>query len=388
MFDQNKVIQEFIRREKEIKEDQEELENRDVDYPQLIRDLELMSEVEFRSLLGDEPLVEPIEFNQPFIRQICDCKSKEELNSWAIKTVKGACLSAVDGSQINPSKELSCVIGLVQAGYFGIEYPKTFDQEHPDAANIDYDVKPKLLIGRDGKVIPGSLSEGDVALYRQSMEIDYSKERIQAIKSNDLENLLLIDGTLIYSFMKSLNPITMRDMIDQLVTLLKESEESKVFLAGYIDTSYAKDLCTVLHALHKIEEVPFSDAGILKPFLAKMGSYTIPFIVRRDPMSEYGEYKNKMCFSYARINSKRPVRIEFPRWIWDMGFYEKFMALITGSAIFGAGYPHVLIRAHELAVLKGNSRELFKNLALYLLNDKMNLGIEEMVKQKLKHSFS
>lgn len=390
LFDQFKVYEAFKDRENDIIEEFKALSDYNLDNETEWLKFSEITEKEFEELAPNSP-ARPIDFSEDYIRKISDFElvdSVDSLQEWAVDTVLNSVQSAIDGSQINPSKELSYSIALIQTGHFTINYPKNFDSEE---TKIDSDVRPKIFINKDSRVNSkvGPLTQGDISLFRQLEEFDYGKKVSSEIAKQNKDAILYIDGTLILSYLQDLNEITSREIITALTDLIKATENNSVALFGYIDTSYAKDLCATINLLNKIEIPQISDSGFLSDLLPNMGDYTIPFICYRNPiMKKYGDYKDKICFSYLRVNSVRPVRIEFPRWIWDKGLYDKFVKLIIANAILGNGYPQVLIRAHQSAVLKGKDREDFNKIATTYIRDNLKLPIVQMIKQKLKHNFS
>jgi len=339
---------------------------------------------DFFTKTGDDATAIPVDFEVPIVNSLNDFKDLEHIIKWSTDQLPSSTLVAIDGSQIMPSKEISYPIAVVQAGYFMISFPNTLKE----SAEISSDTFPKTLLAADSVVTNGEmLTEGDVSLKRQSLEIETARKLL--IKLKEMDNpLILLDGTLIYSYMAKLNPKTRKDAIKELVNFLWQAEKSKIPVVGYIDTSYAKDLSNTLQLLTgKKATKKISDPGLFNPLLLNPGDYTIPFICKREPLSEYEIYKTKICFAYLRVNSVRVVRLEFPLWIYEKGLYKKIITRIFAEAALSHGYPRVLTRAHEIAVLTLGEREKFHNLVLKYFNENLKVPVQRMSKANMKHKF-
>lgn len=379
MIDQNQILKALIAKKNAILDENKKFKIKPTEYVEFLKELEGLSKEEFNKITKGKELARPVIFEEKIKRSINSFESLDDAIKWSTNILNGTTLVAIDGSQILPSKELSYPIALVQTGYFII----SFDEE----ARIEYDTDPNILISSDSVTNGQTIREGDVSLIRQSKEIETAKKLLE--KLEDYPNpIILLDGTLIYSYMATLLPKTRNQAIKELVSFLNLAERKRIPVVGYIDTSYAKDLSTTLHLIKDIKgEEELADPGYLDSELTELGDYTIPFICRRKPIPDYENYANKICFSYLRVNSKRVVRLEFPFWIWKKGKYEDVISKILAEGIISHGYPRVLTRAHEVAVLTGQDKEKFNQIVLKYFNDYLEIPVTEMIKANMKHRF-
>ena len=354
----------------------------------LFKSLEKMTEVEFFKATKGKADAIPIEFGIKFRRTLGDFSSRSACIDFSKKKLSGKTLIAIDGSQIMPSKEISYPIALIQSSYFKITFPKDL---LTDEATIDYDVFPVVLT-RENSIVNGNFLNADsINLRRQNMEVDLAldilDEAVETTQSKPGKQILFLDGTLVYFYLQRVHTRARSASIEKMVELLGKSEREQVPLIAYIDSSYAKDLVNTLSYLSEEKVVETIDASILEKYLPKLGDYTIPFICKREPLSEYKEYKNKVCFAYLRVNSIRPIRIEFPKWIYDEGLFDTVIATIFSEAYISHGYPRVLTRAHEVGVLNQEAKENFNNLVIRHIYD-LGYSIKRMSKANSKHKFS
>ena len=353
----------------------------------LFESLEKMTEREFVKATKGKADAIPIEFGIKFRRKLGDFTSHSSFLDFSKKQLSGKTLIAIDGSQIMPSKEISYPIALIQSSYFKITFP---DNLLADEATIDYDVSPVVLTREDSIVNGNFLNADSINLKRQNLEVglalDILDETVEIKQSKPGKRIVFLDGTLVYFYLQRVHTRIRSASIAKMVKLLGKSKREQVPLVAYIDSSYAKDLVNTLSYLSEQKVVETIDASILDEYLPELGDYTTPFICKREPLSEYGEYKNEVCFAYLRVNSVRPVRIEFPKWIYDEGLYDTVIATIFAEAYISHGYPRVLTRAHEVGVLNQEAKENFNNLVTRHISD-LGYSIKFMSKAKSKHKF-
>ncbi len=187
----------------------------------------------------------PIErFGVPFAHH-------EEARAWAERAISGVTTIAVDGSQVLPWREASFPVALAQAGIFVNPHDATRPYEKDVQVQIlgPADLTAPEDLVEDEKVQDSFLNEL-VHLRRFQMETHALAEWMRAWHpgAGEPTPLALLDGSLIVSFAQSM-PQALRDAYIQAATdLLHASEETRVPLLAYIDTSFARDLVTMLRA--------------------------------------------------------------------------------------------------------------------------------------------
>jgi hypothetical protein len=173
--------------------------------------------------------------------------------------------------------------------------------------------------------------------------------------------------------------------ITSAISLIQTSEQQRVPLIGYIDTSYARDMTTMLRRLDAMEAQPvlretknIHDALLWQGQL-HWGDRTPAMICARgDILEGYGPYREQVAFCYIQTTSTRPpARLEFPRWMLDDGILEPILDAVRAEVIAGQGYPYAIEAADAVAVITMQDRAEFYGLFQTF-----------MQKQGLKFTFS
>lgn len=260
---------------------------------------------------------------------------------WAEEVLAGVHTFAVDGSQIYPSSDWSIPLAAVQVGYF--------ENPHGDGAYVK-DVEFKL-------VAPGDLRDRDdetgmralVNLERHEAEVDtlVSWMRAQAGEKN---RLALFDGTLVVSFARGAERLR---YVAAIKKLMKTSEETRVPVVAYIDSSRARDLAQMFATDTGQGETRVTD-GTLLPGGTGWGERTPAFVcARKQGLDNYGDLENEVCFVYLRsVREGRPARLEFPGWVLRDGLVSEVVDWVRAEIVAqGGGFPYAIETADAAAVL-------------------------------------
>jgi hypothetical protein len=260
---------------------------------------------------------------------------------WAEEVLAGVHTFAVDGSQIYPSSDWSIPLAAVQVGYF--------ENPHGDGAYVK-DVEFKL-------VAPGDLRDRDdetgmralVNLERHEAEVDtlVSWMRAQAGEKN---RLALFDGTLVVSFARGAERLR---YVAAIKKLMKTSEETRVPVVAYIDSSRARDLAQMFATATGQGETRVTD-GTLLPGGTGWGERTPAFVcARKQGLDNYGDLENEVCFVYLRsVREGRPARLEFPGWVLRDGLVSEVVDWVRAEIVAqGGGFPYAIETADAAAVL-------------------------------------
>jgi hypothetical protein len=297
----------------------------------------------------------------------------EQARQWA-ECIEGVTTVAVDGSQLLPWRDASIPVALIQVGFFinphmsGHTYTKDVRMEVLAPEEIMEEAKSKASE-------PDSYpySEMQVTLRRYLLEIETlcsQMERLAEARREDdpiYSPVVFFDGSLVVSFALTMpNPYRER-YINSAVSLLKTSEELRVPLIGYIDTSYARDMITMLCHLDTAQQRPLlretkkiHDALLWRGHLC-WGDRTPAMICARDDILEsYGAYRNSVAFCYLQTTAQRsPARLEFPRWMLDEGLLDPVLDIVRAEIIAGNGYPYAIETADAVSVITMQDRSEF-----------------------------
>jgi len=302
---------------------------------------------------GAEP-VEPLgEWNNWIMPSGLAWQNREESLAWVRDRLTNVSTFAVDGSQIYPGKDLSIPVALVQIGWF--------ENLHTTPARYEKDVDVDIMTPVELK----ATSSGDPVDRRVNMRrFQMETERIIQYMddhSNTGNCLAFFDGSLVVTFAEAFDETTRNFYVDCVVELLKASQQYRVPLVSYIDTTYARDLIVMLQRLDELPEVPtLHDAPLLSKFM-QWGDRTPLFRCRRSGILKHypNHLRDQVLFTYLKAHDGFPVRLELPLWMYEAGIADQVLDWVRGEIIIGGGYPYAIETADQTAVLKADDRQQF-----------------------------
>jgi NurA domain len=302
-----------------------------------------------------------------------DFANHEQARQWA-ECIEGITTVAVDGSQLLPWRDASIPVALVQVGFFinphAVGQPYTKDVRIEVMAPDDIS-EPSTGDSADSDNYP--YSDMQVTLRRYLLEIDTLCEQMEQLaharRASDpvYSPVVFFDGSLVVSFALTMQEDYRKQYIESAVTLLQTSEQLRIPLIGYIDTSYARDMITMLHRIDAKNDQPVLRGGhkihdaLLWQGKMRWGDRTPAMICARgDILERYGPYRDKVAFSYLQTSSRRPpARLEFPRWMLEAGIVEPVMDVVRAELIAGNGYPYAIETADAVSVITMQDRNEF-----------------------------
>jgi hypothetical protein len=171
------------------------------------------------------------------------------------------------------------------------------------------------------------------------------------------------DGSLVVSFVQHMLPERQRLYVDAVMALLRASEECRVPLVGYVDTSYAYDLAAMLDVLsNRQARRRISDGALLRARM-QWGDRTAAYICARDDAVlpvDGSKYYDRVCFVYLKTTADRPpARLDLPRWLLEAGELERVVDVVRAECVVGNGYPYAIETADAVAVITMQDRERF-----------------------------
>jgi hypothetical protein len=285
--------------------------------------------------------------------------SHEGARAWAKEVLLNVPTFAVDGSQIPPSRDFSVPVGAVQVGWF----------ENPHAPGGQY-VKDLAfeVLAPDDLAEEVDDSRGDypdlrVNLRRFEMECQATVRYIETHKGSEPAPLCFFDGSLVVSFARHMRPNLRRAYVEAVTAMLGASQTCRVPLVGYVDTSFARDLVTMLYYVYRLPTAPrLSDGALLRPRMG-WGDRSQVYVCARDDqvLPEYGPQARQVCFTYLKTTADgAPARLEFPRWLAeDETELERVLNLVRAECVVGNGYPYALETADAVSVISLQDRERF-----------------------------
>ena len=296
-------------------------------------------------------------------------ENAQDARSWAMGILNGVTTVGVDGSQLIPSKEYGVPVGLIQVAWF--ENPHDTSGAYVKDAVVEVLAGPQLTNHGEMRTLEDRLFHGEPVNQRRfARETEKVAEYLQTL-GTDPTPLVLFDGSLVVSFASQMRAESRKAYIIPIVRALAASIDHRVPLAGFIDTSYARDLIRLLESLSPDApeagpETLLFDAALLDSRMDLFDRTCVFVCARGDVLDDYVDpdtersLSDEVCFAYMRCNAGRPpARIEFPRWILDAGLVDRVMDIIRAEIIVGAGYPYPLEAADAAAVLTTQDRMSF-----------------------------
>ncbi|TNE52051.1 MAG: DNA double-strand break repair nuclease NurA [Deltaproteobacteria bacterium] len=308
----------------------------------------------------------------------------QESRAWAKDKLLHRTTFAVDGSQLMPNKELSVPVAVVQIGWFL--------NPHQAGQPFEKQVRTQVL-GPEELLSSGSeeklFHDQHISLRRYEMEAQRLQEFCTLHAEQTPPPMGLFDGSLLISFAEVLKDFHRHAYLQAALSLLKTSQETKIPVLGYVDTSVARDVLRMM-ALFLGQEPSSSyeglrDSDMLASLLPRWGDRTIAFALARPGiLREYGEMSEGLGFCYLRTSMDRPpVRVEFPLWLVDDGILDDVLNLLRAEAIVGNGYPYALETADQAAWFAPQDRSRFANLLRRFL-DQQDMPLQSSNKLQSK----
>ncbi|PZD70845.1 hypothetical protein C1752_08987 [Acaryochloris thomasi RCC1774] len=338
------------------------------DYRRALKKVSAQTDTDITNLLTDyehpgarplEPLP-PSESKNWLIRSKLKWANRERSLQWVRDVLTGVTTFAVDGSQIFPSKDVSPPIALVQIGWFANPHSETGEYQKDNRLAL---MTPAQLDLENERTL-----NRQVSMRRFQMEVERIIEFMESHPSCD-DCLVFFDGSLVATFAEASDFECKLFYAKQIVALLRASEKYKVPVVGYIDTSQACDIVQMLRCLEVLPETTLLNDAQLLGNEMNWGDRTPVFICDRTGdarsqgiLSLYEEQADAIAFLYMKTNGNAPVRLEFPRWIYDEGHFERILNYVRGEVIIGGGYPYTIETADQVAVLQSGDRNLFYRL--------------------------
>jgi hypothetical protein len=283
--------------------------------------------------------------------------SAQESRSWALETLRGVPVAAVDGSQIVTSKELRMPVSLLQVAWF-INYHDPLRRYVKDVAN-------EIVTESAGsEVSEYAIGNSIVNSRRFCLEMERAVTLVATLPSEPVP-LVLIDGTFILSFLRPMQPEDRAPYLDALFNLLDASRQHRVPVAGYVDLSFATDLTSLLRlAFDLAPATGIFDAALLSGQMESFERTAALEPLRHDVMHLYRrperDYTRDLVFVYLQTGPDRlPSRVDLPRWVLDEGLLDRVLDVLRAEIIVGAGYPYALETADAAAVLTTEDRMTF-----------------------------
>jgi hypothetical protein len=288
-------------------------------------------------------------------------QSHDAARAWAQPVLQDAPVAAVDGSQIMPTKDIALPLGAVQIGWF-VNYHAAGGRYEKD---VSFDVLAPDELGDESDDLESGFPDWRVNQQRFVGEC----ERVCALMERFAAErparrpLCFFDGSLVISFAGQLRPNRAAPYLQAVQQMLDASQQLRVPLAGFVDSSMSRDLVTLLNHVVGPPHLSLTDGGLLGRLLPAWGDRSPIFrCARLDILTQQqrAPFYKEIAFCYMRLTADRPpARIELPLWMVEEGWAEEALDLVRAECVIGAGYPYAIETADATAVIQQAERERF-----------------------------
>ena len=284
----------------------------------------------------------------------------QQARAWARATLQGVPTLAVDGSQITPSRDFSVPVGAVQVGWFENQH----DHEGNYRKEIRFEVLgPDELTGDAAQ--SGGFPDRNVNLQRFQLECATLRDYMRQSAGKEPMPVCFFDGSLIISFAAQMGPPLQGAYLRAVRELLATSEQTRIPLVGYVDTSRARDLVSVLQILAGDGQAPgISDGALLRGRMGWGDRTEVFYCARDDGLFERADpasdYYARVLFTYVKTTATNaPARLDLPAWLLEAGLLDTVIDVVRAECVVGTGYPYGVETADALAVITARDRERF-----------------------------
>ncbi|OQY43745.1 MAG: hypothetical protein B6242_14135 [Anaerolineaceae bacterium 4572_78] len=282
---------------------------------------------------------------------------------------KKSTVIASDGSQLYPDTHGIALYYLINVGAIVYQYGSG---ERPELhTECKLYCEEKDIFDEQGYLIPSSW----VNVKRDLGEIEILAKLAVQCPNNSTPCIALIDGQLT---LRSIDlPSGMQISYEErYIKAIDKIRQHGAIIAAYIDRPRSSFVVALLHLanleIDRITEttlrqnpfVSITDADIFDDL--KAGERTAVFNQRSKVNATYSKAGHQIHFFYLNVGTnQRPAlaRIEIPVWVaYDEKKLNELHAIILQQAAITDGYPYVLARADELAVINNSEREALETI--------------------------
>lgn len=328
--------------------------------------------------------------------------------------------AAADGSQAEPDRHGHVAYFLINTGSALIRYGEQPAASFRSIPRLYYKHEDLHVVEQKAEDWPANKRpretqvDGEIlAMKRSVMEIQDLARLAENIPP-ELPAILIVDGTLTL-FAKSTgeDAWVSEVFIQQYQAALNAIKETRIPVVGFISRSNATWVMDMLQVgvcgrdtrrCAFCRQRPAEEerdgcalAGLRDRFLydgtlngARLSLENVPpallpgersalFQLSSSLYQDYGDNEPRMFY----MNSGREIaQVQVPRWVAsDKALLDQVHALVYAQCLNGAGYPTVLTRSHEQAVVTAADREMLDEMVLSRL---VKLGMRVPVSEKAR----
>ena len=272
---------------------------------------------------------------------------------------------ANDGSQVPIDRHATALYYAINIGC--IVYPYGTDQAPQTLTEPSLHYRDDELLDKNGRLISNAV----VNARRTVRELQSLANLATAYAQFKAPIVLLTDGPLLW-VQPGDTPQERRNNLAPYLENLDRLQDIGVTLGGYVDRPRSSGVISLLYlaslALDEIDKdslaqndlVGLTDAQLFARLL-RPGERSALFIRQSPTNAFYASKGHEICHFYLNVSNDlaRPLiaRLEMPTWVGqDSARRDLLHATIWQQCQIVSGYPYVLARAHELALVSTDER--------------------------------
>lgn len=295
---------------------------------------------------------------------------------------------AADGSQIYPDRHGVALYYLINIGSIAFRHGSGEAPRVASQPAVFFD--DAHLYEEDGGQIPSVKIDAE----RDTRELG-ELARLAQLESDAPVLALLDNGLLLYITLQMPNQRMVDELLDGYLSELDQLREAGAVVAGVVDRPRAANVVRLLRLaelpLEQINDEALSDLG---PFthltdglvfgLLAPGERSALF-VNASPANQDNYRPRGHTIYFFYLNAGRPgkdalLRVEVPEWVArEPAKLDLVHAALVEQSRVTDGFPYVLMRAHELAVVTVSERREFEHMVIGGL---IRRGLSPSVSQK------
>ncbi len=302
-----------------------------------------------------------------------------------------ATIIASDGSQIHPDPHGIALYYLVNVGLIAYRHGTNTTPDTVTEPQLFF--KAEDIFTEQGLLISGSI----VNVKRDIAEVAILAQFAPAYAA-DGTAIALIDGQLTLHMME-LSSKEQTQYQREYLTHLDALRDNGTTIAAYIDRPHSGIVLALLHIAtletgaiteSTLRHNPFAqltDAALFSSLPA--GNRSAIFRQRSKNNADYAKAGHAIHFFYLNTGTNATpniVRVEIPEWVaTDAERLNTLHAMLLQQSAVTGGYPYVLARAHELAIIPPQEREAL-DMRLAISLQKHGLPAAVSLKQANKNA--
>jgi hypothetical protein len=276
---------------------------------------------------------------------------------------------ASDGSQILPDRHDILAYYLINIGGIVYRHGSNLKPEIYKRPTFFYEAED--ISNEEDQLI----SPGEVNVKRDLAELEVLTDLASQYGHDPAEPIItLIDGRLTLRVI-DLPFEQQKKCQDDYIEMLNRLREVGAAMAGYIDRPRSTFVVALMRLAALEPEAITEDTLRQKPFryltdtdlfdFLGPGERSAIFAFRAKGIEKYDYAGHGIHFFYLNVSlnptTPNTVRVEIPAWlVANPQALDTLHAAIVRQAGLTGGYPYVLARAHELAIISGEEREAFE----------------------------